>query len=187
VSTPAVYSPGLISRSPAVGTVDDVTHDARSIVISENFVAEATPKLMQMGDATNDAREQHEIEQISYELDSLDTPPRAVGIYHPALSWTNRDSTRAGRPHPKTRMTPQEPGDSAPMASRYIGSEGETVGKFKYYSLHRIGSTNAPRYYPRGVASSTLRHYAPSPPRLVKRSRRRHIINCRQNGANRRL
>jgi hypothetical protein len=137
VSTPAVYSPGIISRSPAVGTVDDVTHDARSIVISENFVAEATPKLMQMGDATNDAREQHEIEQISYELDSLDIPPRAVGIYHPALSWTNRDSTRSGRPHSKTRMTPQEPGDSAPMASRYIGSEGETVGKFKYYSLHR--------------------------------------------------
>ncbi|KAH0815261.1 hypothetical protein GEV33_007529 [Tenebrio molitor] len=49
-------------------------------------------------------------------------------------------------------------------------------GKFKYYPLRRIGSTNAPRYYPRGVASSTLRHYAPSQPPLVKRSRRRHII-----------
>jgi hypothetical protein len=32
-----------------------------------------------------------------------------------------------------------------------------------------------------------LRHYALSQPPLVKRSRRRHIINCRQNGANRRL
>jgi hypothetical protein len=61
------------------------------------------------------------------------------------------------------------------------------VGKFKYYPLRRIGSTNAPRYYPRGVASSTLRHYAPSQPPLVKRSRRHHIINRRQNGANRRL
>jgi hypothetical protein len=50
------------------------------------------------------------------------------------------------------------------------------VGKFKYYPLRRIGSTNAPRYYPHGVASSTLRHYAPSQPPLVKRSRRRHII-----------
>jgi hypothetical protein len=67
-----------------------------------------------------------------------------------------------------------------------------TVGKFKYYSLRRIGSTNAPRYYPRGVGSSTWRHYALSHPPLVKRSPRRRPhhrgdANRRQNGANRRL
>jgi hypothetical protein len=76
-----------------------------------------------------------------------------------------------GRPHPKTRATPQEPSDSASIASRYIGSEGETVGKFKYYPLRRIGSTNALRYYPRDVASS-LRHYAPLQPPLMKRDLR---------------
>jgi hypothetical protein len=74
-----------------------------------------------------------------------------------------------------------------PESVRQVAEELNSVGKFKYYPLRRIGSTNAPRYYPRGVASSTLRHYAPSQPPLVKPSRRRHIINCRQNGANGRL
>jgi hypothetical protein len=62
-----------------------------------------------------------------------------------------------------------------------------SVGKFKYYPLRRIGSTNAPHYYPRGVASSTLRHYASSQSPLVTLSRRRHIIVRRRSGANRRL
>jgi hypothetical protein len=35
-------------------TVNDVTHDAQSIVNTENFVAEATPKLLRMADALND-------------------------------------------------------------------------------------------------------------------------------------
>jgi hypothetical protein len=53
--------------------------------------------------------------------------------------------------------------------------------------LRRMGSKNAPHYYPRGVASSILRHYASSQSPLVKPSRRRQIINRRRNGANRRL
>jgi hypothetical protein len=44
-----------------------------------------------------------------------------------------------------------------PESVRQVAEELNSVGKFKYYPLRRIGSTNAPRYYPRGVARSTLR------------------------------
>jgi hypothetical protein len=44
-------------------TIDDVTHDLRSIVVSENFVTEATPRLLQLADTLSAAREQHELEQ----------------------------------------------------------------------------------------------------------------------------
>jgi hypothetical protein len=144
-----------------------------------------------MGDAPNDPREQHEVEQnprkrhadlshppsqaqqgisskflscrngpyairartgsTSYELDCLDTLPRAIGIYDVSQLQPYHGSIEippsSGRPRPKTRTTPQEPDDSAPIASRYIGSEGETVGKLKYYPLRRMGSKNAPHYY----------------------------------------
>jgi hypothetical protein len=147
-----------------------------------------------MGDTPNDPREQQAQQGISfkflscrngpyairartgstsYELDCLDTLPRAIGIY---------DVSQLQPYHGLIEIPP-----SSGRPRRYIWSEGETVGKFKYYPLRPMGGKNASHYYPRGVASSILRHYASSQSPLVKLSRRRHIINRRQNGANRRL
>jgi hypothetical protein len=57
------FTPAYLMFGREPRTVDDVTHDLRSIVVSENFVAEATPKLLRLADTLEIAREQHESEQ----------------------------------------------------------------------------------------------------------------------------
>jgi hypothetical protein len=65
----------------------------------------------------------------------------------------------------------------------------KTVGKFKYYTRYAelIVQMRHATTLVLSLIVGTLRHYTPSQPLLVKRSRRLHIINRRQNGANGRL
>jgi hypothetical protein len=46
-----------------IRSIDDVTNDLRCVVLSENFVAEATPRLLQLHESWKEARETHEKEQ----------------------------------------------------------------------------------------------------------------------------
>ena len=57
------FTPAYLMFGRELRTVDDVTHDLRSVIVSENFVAEATPKLLLLAEVLNSAREHHEQEQ----------------------------------------------------------------------------------------------------------------------------
>lgn len=57
------YTAAYLSFGRELRTVDDIQHDLRSIVVSENFVAEITPKLLLLAETNKRARENVEATQ----------------------------------------------------------------------------------------------------------------------------
>jgi hypothetical protein len=54
--------PAFLSFASEIRSIDDVTNDLRCVVLSENFVAEATPQLLQLHESWKEAQGTHEKE-----------------------------------------------------------------------------------------------------------------------------
>ena len=111
--TPAYF---MFGREPR--TVDDVTHDLGSIIVSENFVSEATPELLLLVEVLIFAREQHEQEQTAQKryADRSRQPSLPYQVGDLVLITIHQAS------NPST-----EDSGSGPIARRFIGPEEEIV------------------------------------------------------------
>jgi transposase InsO family protein len=56
-------TPAFLLFGSEIRSIDDVTNDLRGVILSENFVAEATPRLLRLHESWKEARETHEKEQ----------------------------------------------------------------------------------------------------------------------------
>jgi hypothetical protein len=56
-------APAFLLFGSEIRSIDDVTNDLRCVVLSENFVAEATPRFLQLHESWKEARETHEKKQ----------------------------------------------------------------------------------------------------------------------------
>ncbi|KAH0818158.1 hypothetical protein GEV33_004633 [Tenebrio molitor] len=56
-------TPAFLLFGSEIRSIDDVTNDLRGVALSENFVAEATPRLLRLHENWKDVRETHEKEQ----------------------------------------------------------------------------------------------------------------------------
>ncbi|XP_075990370.1 uncharacterized protein LOC142986021 [Anticarsia gemmatalis] len=76
------YSPAYLTFGRELRTYDDVKHDLRQIVLSENFIPEITPKLILLADTMKRAREVQEYKEETRKK-TTDKHRRPAPAYQP--------------------------------------------------------------------------------------------------------